>query len=292
VHRAFVVSLVVHVALCLVAASGALLVQDAPERERAPITFELTIDETERPPSEEGVDGKSRAGIEDARPTGQPDHDLVGRAGDRMAERASGVHRIGESERERVTASEVSALAEALGASARVESPTMPTGTRDESVDGLASTGALVSPGTRGLDMIGTGHGSGPHGDDEGIGNRTLGLGSLGASTGRGHYARSRRTHALCVIEGCRPHRMPWVLVLRILVGPLDARRAQALARRVRPLILACGARHERVDLVIAADGHAIASSSSPRAPCVEAALRAVPYPPAAAPSRATVRIW
>lgn len=307
VRRWAPLSLLLHAALVLAPARGASRAGTGEGEARRAVSFELAVDARAIAPSSSGDDGKTREGLP-TRPTGEPDTHTAGRAGTRAGDRGREAHQRGaESEDRLTTAVDARHLADTLGAllhaaapagptlGVGVESPDTARGSRDEATLGLAPSGAFVSPGTRGLDMTGTGRGSGPRGEHDGtIGARALGLGSLGASHRDALRPRPHWREDVCVTmeQGCPVRRMRLVIAVEVLAGPLAPSDARRVVHLGRARIVVCPPTLPmRIELVTAADGRVPTARATPPVPCVEAALAALRFPSSSGPSRVRVTL-
>lgn len=303
----FVLSVTLHV-LVGWAAVHALALVAPPERAdvRRPIAFTLEIAQAPAPvpaPSIDAAPGRDREGLVAEAPRGVPDESARGRAGLDTEEHAAAVHARGETAREQLTAQErARALADELGGMLRaipgprlgVVSIDPSSASHDETMLGLHTRGSRVAPGERGLDMVGTGHGSGPAGDRAGtLGDHVPALGSIGASAERSLAFRgARRVRGLCIIEGpCPPPHRRLVVAMTVLSGPLDVSVARRALARSRAALGACLGRHGHatIAIVVGADGRVAASHGDVEDACFGAALEGVRFPAAAAPSRAEI---
>jgi hypothetical protein len=291
-------SVLLHACLVWLAPPGLVRTIDDDGLATRAIAFELVARPTESITPIDRDDRKTRVGIELMRPTGRPDDHAPGLAGSSPWPRGVGAHARGEEADERITADDARAVATALGDLLDgMPAPIPRAGTRDEAVLGVTGTGSLVSPGTRGLDMIGVGRGSGPSGDVPGsVGGGALGLGSLGSARERawiGSSSRSGLGRSMCILRGCRPDRRlrPRVIVdVRIEAGPLDRRAARRAVMRSFSSIERCfegGLPRATARLVVSPNGEPLASAVTD--PCVARVLRRIVFPPASAPSRLAI---
>lgn len=282
----------------LVWGAGTMLVHVGSDTRRGVdptlVSFVLVPAQTE---SAEIAEGKRRDGVEPTRPTGAPDARARGRAGDHGLDASPGPHRRGADARDRSLArDDAAALASALGVLAAaadeigargIPSAEEALGARDDARDGARPGDSFVSPGTRGLDMHGTGRGSGSASDEIGTSGRgVLGPGALAAAEPRAHawgLPRTRRRD-LCVVmhQGC-PVRTPRLVIsVELVSGPADLAIARRVIARYRTALGRCAGRSP-LDLAVAvtAEGALVTTE-----PCVGAALASARLPVATEPSR------
>ncbi len=304
----FVLSLTLHALVGSAAARVLTLVSrpgpaHGPSR---PIAFTLELAQapaaSPAPPADAAM-GRARDGLPLEAPRGAPDETPRGRAGDRSEEHAAAVHARGEDLQEQLTAQErARALAGGLGEVLRalpgprigVVAVDPPRGSHDATALGLHTRGSRVAPGERGLDMVGTGRGSGPAGDRAGtLGDHVPVLGSVGARVERSLVPRgTRHGRGLCIIEGpCPPLHGGLVVGLTVLSGPLDVTGARRALARSRGALGACLGRHDRatIGVVVGADGRVAASHGDLEGACFGALLGGLRLPTADAPSRAQI---
>jgi hypothetical protein len=298
-------SVALHVALALGGRAIAPVRTETFPRERVALSFALTVEALEPP---ERAIGLGEDGLEAERTSGLASGEDRGRAGDAFEGSAPSVHRAGADPRDRFAGGvdEVRALtgwvAEGLDASEDGRSPfdaTSALGARDDASLGVRGS-SRVAPGERGLDMIGTGRGSCPPGEDCAagtIGDTTLGIGALGAAPRltTGFAARGRSVRSLCITDTACAYRARHGLVIAIEVhGALTEDVVRRTMARHRAAIARClvarpPARHgpERMELFVAPDGHVARVVIDD---CLEALAGGLALPPASGPSIVIVR--